>query len=213
MGRMHMTGPALQTLATTRPEFSPLVQQIFETGSTIYRQMHTFVAAGDPIMKGVYTNLSVGGLSILCRSRNLPEQDAVQVEKLCCWCLGRGKKNLKAGGGGGGAEQEEEGDGVGAAAAEAGGGGRVAPAAAEGSGGGGAAAAEGGGGGGAAAAEGCGSASRPRRGQPPRRVAQQAAPPAGGGRGAARKREERRKYLLYKWVEQRNSDKRRKTYG
>ena len=58
-------------------------------------------------MKGVDTNLSVGGLSILC-SRNLPEQDAVQVEKICNWCRGGGRK--EAGGGGGGAEEEEEGD-------------------------------------------------------------------------------------------------------
>jgi hypothetical protein len=218
MCRLHATGQALQDLVTTRSDISPLVQEIFETGSNIYRKMHMFVAAGDPIMKGVDTNLLASGLSILC-SRNLPEQDAVQVEKLCGWCLGRGQK--KAGGGGGGAEQEEEGDGVGAAAAEAGGGGRVVPAegsggggaaaAAEGGGGGGAAAAEGGGGGAAAAAEGSGGAARrPRRAPPPRRVAQQAPPPAGGGR---REREEKRKFLLYQWVEQQNSDKRRKTYG
>ena len=119
--------PSLEFQHQKENRYAPLVQEIFETGSTIYRQMHTFVAAGDPVMKGVDTNLSVGGLSILC-SRNLPEQDTVQVEKICNWCRGGGRK--EAGGGGGGAEEEEEGDRGVAAAAEAGGGGGAAGAAA-----------------------------------------------------------------------------------
>ena len=91
MGRLHATGPALQALVTARPDVSPLVSGLFETGSAIYRRLHTFVAAGDPLMKGVDTNLSVSGLSILC-SRNLSEEDALQVETICNWCVGGRKK-------------------------------------------------------------------------------------------------------------------------
>ena len=137
MGRLHATGPALQALVTARPGVSPLVSGLFETGSAIYRQLHTFVAAGDPLMKGVDTNLSVSGLSILC-SRNLSEEDALQVETICNWCVGGRKKEA---GGGGGAEEEEEAGGGGAGAADGGGG--AGPGAAEGGGGAGAGVAEG----------------------------------------------------------------------
>jgi hypothetical protein len=172
MGRVHVTGSALKDLVKwpKHAALSQFVTEIFEKGSTIYRNVHSFVAAGDKMMSSVDSNLSTDNFSILC-SRNLPEEDAVQVETFCDWCVGGGKK--VAGGGGGGAEAREEGDSVGANAAEAcaGRGGRAAAAeavgggkaaAAEGSRGGGAAAAEGGGGGGGGAAAAAGARPPPR---------------------------------------------------